>query len=504
MASEILNAIVKNTKQFLEEMPKSKRKKKGQFFTSYETAVFMASLFDLSILPEQVVILDPGAGSGILSAALLERLCASDRFSNIHLVCYDTDEEIQTLLLKNLEIMAELSSVPVDFEIRTDNYILSQQDDFGETCFASDNPQKYDLIIGNPPYLRVIRNDPCAMAMPSVVHGAPNMYFLFAAMSLFNLKEDRELVYIIPRSWTSGAYFEKFRKYLLTYGSLMHIHLFVSRDKVFNEESVLQETMIIKVKKTTQPVDAIIISSSRSNNDFENIVSQSVPYSTVVSGAASFVYLPTGQEELKVLQTIGRYKMTLPDIGLRMRTGIVVDFRQWEDLRKGPGEHIVPLFYAQHIKNGRVNHEPSGKDYDWITDEKPGLIQKNKNYVFCKRFTAKEERRRLQCGIYLASDFPDYPFIGTQNKINYVDWIDERDTALETVYGIYALLNSTIFDVYYRILNGSTQVNSTEVNTIPVPPVELINEIGSQLIKADDLSTEICDRIVMEVAYGTC
>ena len=48
----------------------------------------------------------------------------------------------------------------------------------------------------------------------------------------------------IPRSWTSGAYFKRFRKYFLTEGKLEHIHLFVSRNKVFDKESVLQETII--------------------------------------------------------------------------------------------------------------------------------------------------------------------------------------------------------------------------------------------------------------------
>ena len=70
----ILEAVVLNTRTYLEAMPKAVRKKKGQFFTSQETARYMASLFDLSNLRGSVQILDPGAGSGILSAALIERL----------------------------------------------------------------------------------------------------------------------------------------------------------------------------------------------------------------------------------------------------------------------------------------------------------------------------------------------------------------------------------------------------------------------------------------------
>ena len=50
-------------------------------------------------------------------------------------------------------------------------------------------------------------------------------------------------------------------------------------------------------------------------------------------------------------------------------------------------------------------------------------MQDNKNYLFVKRFTAKEEPRRLQCGVYLAKKFPQYQKISTQNKINFVDGV---------------------------------------------------------------------------------
>ncbi len=502
MTGDLLSTVVDSTKTFLESMPKTVRKKKGQFFTSLETAKYMANLFDLSILPEKVSILDPGTGSGILSAAVIDRLNATGLVKSIYLTCYETDSAIQPLLQKNLMFMKEHSLVPLEYELISENYILAQQHDFTRDFLAINTPPKYDLIIANPPYLRIARKDAEALAMPDVVHGAPNLYFLFAAMSLFNLRDGAEMTYILPRSWTSGLYFQRFREYLLTFGKLTHIHLFVSRDRVFKEEEVLQETLIIKIKKTAITPECIDISSSQSNNDFDNVSTLTVPYSSVVAGKDLYVFLPTSDEEMNVIHKIHRYARTFPEEGLRMRTGIVVDFRQWEELRKEPGAHVVPLFYSQHIRGGRVHHDPSGKEYDWIIDEKPGLIQKNKNYVFCKRFTAKEERRRLQCGVYLSADFPDYTFIGTQNKINYVDLMDGSEMDLPMAYGVYALLNSTLFDIYYRVLNGSTQVNSTEINSIPVPPIAKIRQIGERVLLTGNLSTPACDRIVTEVAYG--
>lgn len=497
----MLDTIISRTAEFLEEMPKSKRKKKGQFFTSKETAIFMARLFDLSDFPQVLEILDPGAGTAILSAALIDRIIAETAVHAIHLTCYENDPDVLPVLKSNLEYIKSNSTIQFEYTLIEDDYIISQSADFEGSLLASNRVPKYNLIIGNPPYLRVARNNPAALALPTVVHGAPNLYFLFASMSLFNLKDNCEMVYIIPRSWTSGEYFKAFRRYFLNIGKLEQIHLFVSRDKVFSQEKVLQETIIIKVRKTDIRPKNVIITSSQTNDDFQNLTSISIPYTDVVSGKNLYVYLPTSQDDVHVIQLINRYNKTFPDEGFRMRTGIVVDFRQWDELRKEPGEHILPLFYSQHIRDGRVYHTPSGKEFDWIVDSVPGLIQKNKNYVFCKRFTAKEEKRRLQCGIYLASDFPEYEFIGTQNKINYIDSTDSSELSLPLTYGIYALLNSTIFDKYYRILNGSTQVNSTEINNIPVPPVSDIIKIGTRLIKSDDISTPNCDEIIREVSY---
>ena len=122
---------------------------------------------------------------------------------------------------------------------------------YNEMICADPNPLKYDMVIGNPPYMKIAKDAPEAKAMPDICYGAPNLYFLFAAMGMFNLIPNGELVYIIPRSWTSGAYFKRFRQKFLNDGVLEHIHLFVSRDKVFENESVLQETIIIKMRKST-------------------------------------------------------------------------------------------------------------------------------------------------------------------------------------------------------------------------------------------------------------
>lgn len=483
LESSTLNKAYNITSSFVESIPKKERKKYGQFFTSQKTAEFMASLFTIDFSKPELRLLDAGAGTGLLTTALVERLRNCGYKGNIFAVCYENDVKVLPTLAENLENLK--NTLGIKYEIRIDNYLTSQN--FVCADFFKKEAEEFDMIIGNPPYLKIAKDAPEALAMPEVCYGAPNLYFLFWAMGINNLKDGEEMVYIIPRSWTSGAYFERFRKFLFRHCVITNIHIFGSRDKVFDGESVLQETMIIKVKKTKEKPQYVKMSSSETS-DFADIKYYDVDYNTIVA-RNQFVFLVTSQEEADILSRVNSQSNTLESDDLRMRTGLIVDFRTREVLRDNDEDGSYPLFYSHHIKDGRVLW-PAGREAEYIVTDKSGYLQENTDYLFVKRFTSKEEKRRLQCGIYLKADHSQYKYISTQNKINYI-----KCETPEMAYGLFVLLNSTLYDAYYRILNGSTQVNSTEINLMPVPSKDDIREMGRELIGME-LTEQNCDKIV--------
>lgn len=481
--NNIIEEVVVNTNSFINSVPKSERKKFGQFFTTAKTAEYMASLFNIDYTKSELSILDAGAGTGILSAALLDKIANDGYIGKIKLTCYETDPAVLPILKKNIQLAQERYSI--EYEIFTENYITSQF--FGEGSLLNCDSNKFDYIIGNPPYLKVSKDAPEALSMPQVCHGAPNLYFLFWAMGIYNLRPKGELVYIIPRSWTSGAYFKKFRSYLFDNCVISDIHLFESRDKVFGGDAVLQETMVVKVvKTTTQPHNINITTSSTS--EFSDIREFKAPYNVVIP-KNQFVYLITSAEDSAVLERVNRLPNTLPDIKMKMQTGIVVDFRTREVLRDSMEEDAYPLLYSQHIKDGRVIW-PVGKEGEFIKTTHTAYLQENSDFLIVKRFTSKEEKRRLQCGIYLKKRFSQFRYISTQNKVNFI----KCDSPCIT-YGLYVLLNSSLYDAYYRIMNGSTQVNSTEVNQIPIPEREVIEAMGRELMHSE-LTESNCNTIL--------
>ena len=70
----MLGQIIETTDNFIASVPKNKRKQYGQFFTNLTTAKFMAGLFNFDLSKPNIEILDAGAGTGILSAAVVQRL----------------------------------------------------------------------------------------------------------------------------------------------------------------------------------------------------------------------------------------------------------------------------------------------------------------------------------------------------------------------------------------------------------------------------------------------
>ena len=121
-------------------MPKSLRKNYGQFFTSKETALYMASLFNIP-KNDEISILDPGAGSGILSAALIEHLCKLN-VKTVNLVCYENDDNIIELLEENLALIKSNVEITLNYEIRRENYILSQENDYNEMLDSNPKTEK--------------------------------------------------------------------------------------------------------------------------------------------------------------------------------------------------------------------------------------------------------------------------------------------------------------------------------------------------------------------------
>ena len=86
--------------------------------------------------------------------------------------------------------------------------------------------------------------------------------------------------------------------------------------------------------------------------------------------------------------------------------------------------------------------------------------------MLLRRLSAKEEPRRLQSCVYYQSG--DNEYISIENHVNYLVHSNGTPLSIDEVEWINGILTSDDYDIYYRIINGSTQVNAGELNKLPL------------------------------------
>ena len=214
-----------------------------------------------------------------------------------------------------------------------------------------------------------------------------------------------------------------------------------------------------------------------------------------------FIHLPSRDEHSEARLTMEQLSASLEALGVSVSTGRVVDFRAKEFLRQQPGRDTVPLIYPCHFNGGFV-HWPKEKA------RKPNAIVSNEQtrellvpagvYVLVKRFTAKEERRRIAACIYDSHQI-EAPLVGFENHLNYFH-IAGRGLPLALAKGLAAFLNSTVVDVYFRQFNGHTQVNATDLRSLNYPTRAELDRLGVRISDAG-ISQEQLDSIMEEELF---
>jgi len=478
------------------------KKTNGQFFTPLKIAEFMAN--EATYNSDTLKILDPGCGTGILSCALIEKLSNSARIKDIELHTYETDENIIPYSNKSFDFLKEWlaeKGISFRYQILKNDFILrnaSVLNNSKQLFFESskDDLHYYDYIISNPPYFKISKADIKAKLCDEIIHGQPNIYALFLGVSAHLLKPNGELIFIIPRSFSSGEYFRKFRDNFFNTIEIHSLHLFNSRTEAFKKENVLQENIIIKAKRKNGSTPEVKISVSNGISDLKSSTNRYISMDNLVNlnSKEKVLYLPTDEEDEKIISIFKNWTNKLKNFNTQISTGPVVPFRATEFLIESEELDSVPLFWLINTSKMRISHPVNKKNKkQWIIKSKNSfsLLLINTNYVFLRRFSAKDDKSRLVATPYF-SDCYNYEHIGIENHLNYIykvnGSLDEHE-----VIGLAALLNSTLFDAYFRTFNGNTQVSATELRQISFPDWNIIQELGLLLRNKQYDNQEVID-----------
>jgi adenine-specific DNA-methyltransferase len=455
------------------------RSRLGQFMTPGPIAELMASL--IRTQRRDIRILDPGAGVGSLTAASVDKLVSRRKPPrSISVTCLEVDERLCARLERTLRACrerCEAARVEFEYDLRHEDFILAECD--AGTGLLSASDERYDLVVMNPPY-RKINVDSTERSYLRQLHiETSNLYSAFMLLGARRLADGGEFISISPRSFCNGPYFRPFRLELLDLLDIRQLHSFESRNEAFKGDSVLQENLIVYGRRSRDQSERVQISTTLFDGSTRDrlVTAEGVWRS---DDPDAVIHLCADDEVDAVARQLNALPNLLADLGITASTGRVVDFRARGHLRQEPGPGTAPLVFPLHVREGGVcwpiesARKPNAID---MNDETERLFVPRGHYVLIRRFSAKEERRRVVAALYDPGQI-NADRIGFDNKLNYLHK-DGRGLDPQLARGLVVYLNSTMLDDYFRTFSGHTQVNATDLRRLPFPTEDALRALGN-------------------------
>lgn len=354
--------------------------------------------------------------------------------------------------------------------------------------FNDNNLEGYSHAILNPPYKKMRSNSIHRKLLSSIGIETVNLYSAFVALTIKTLSREGQLVAIIPRSFCNGPYYKSFRKLILEETAIKQLHLFKSRDKAFKDDEVLQEMVIMMLERGG--IQGEVKISTATDDSFSDYNEEMIPFDKVVleGDDEKFFHIPTTDEENILPSSI---QFTLANLGINVSTGPVVGFRKKEHLRMMPEEGTVPLLYPTHIESQGIHWvkpDPKKANAILLNEETKKLLYPNGYYTIIRRFSAKEEKKRIISGVTIPEALDNAPSLGFDNGLNILHQ-NKQGLPKELAFGLHIYLSSTLVDKYFRTFNGHTQVNATDLRVMLFPSTDILILLGEWYLKSKNVIT---------------
>jgi hypothetical protein len=274
------------------------------------------------------------------------------------------------------------------------------------------------------------------------------------------------------------------------------MHLFDARDKAFRDDDVLQENIILLLERGAHQGDVTI--STSTDDSFVDYAAHLHPFSQIVlpDDPERFIHISSGAAQ-EIPDLPSTFSHSLEDIGVEVSTGPIVDFRVKVDLRDMPEQGCVPLIYPCHFSGSAMEWpKPGGKKPNALrlNPETQKWLFPNGRYAVVRRFSSKEEKRRIVAAM-VSPDLFDTQYLGFENHLNVFHHA-KQGLPEDLTRGLVTYLNSTMVDAYFRRFSGHTQVNATDLRRMRYPSRDTLNQLGRWSAKHGALSQEELDKKV--------
>ena len=338
-----------------------------------------------------------------------------------------------------------------------------------DSLWQEPSGERFDLVIGNPPYGRIGLPPELRRRYRRSLYGHANQYGVFTDLALRWTVRGGVIAYVTPTSFLAGEYFKALRALLAHAAPPAAVDFIADRKGVFDD--VLQETLLAAYRRDgsagSARVHYILVDTEGST-----AIAEAGDFRLPADPAQPWL-LPRVPEHAALIARLAAMPMRLRDWGYKVSTGPLVWNRHKDQLRDRPARNTYPLIWAEAVAGpGRFvfraekrNHKPYfevRRGDDWLTIDRP--------CVLVQRTTAKEQARRL-----IAAELPErlvheHGRVVVENHLNMIRPLNREPKVSPAV--VAALLNSEIVDHAFRCISGSVAVSAFELEALPLPSLE--------------------------------
>ena len=471
---------------YMAMLPPERRTEHGVFYTP---PVLTARLVDdaeaAGITWATARVLDPACGGGAFLTPVAERMIRAMEGTEPAIVVRALSSRLRGYEIDPFG--AWLSQVALDVLVLPLTRAAGRG--LGEVVIVCDSLERYpprerfDLVIGNPPYGRVRLPDDMRARYRRSLHGHANLYGLFTDLALRHAKADGVVAYITPTSFLAGRYFTALRRLLGRQAPPVTVDVVRARKGVFDD--ALQETALAVFQKGQGPgpiaVRGVDVTSAGEL--------WAEPIGTVVlpRNPSDPWVLPRERAHGPFVARLAATQHRLADWGWTVSTGPLVWNRHKPQLRWRASTCTRSLIWAEAVgADGtfrfpatKPNHPPHfalrPEVDDWLLVDRP--------CVLLQRTTAKEQARRL-IAAPLTQTFLDAHdgAVVVENHLNMVRPVADG-TPKVSAEALAAFLNGDAADAAFRCISGSVAVSAYELEAMPVPPPSAMRALEETLAR---------------------
>lgn len=425
-------------------------------------------------------LIDPSCGGGAFLVAAAIRLWEANRNSNSKFIFKKVSTQLKGIELDpfsawiaRVTLESALLPLCISANSRLPDDIVVTGD-----ALTTSNLGSFDLIIGNPPYGRVVLSKELRTKYERSLYGHANLYGIFTDLALRIVKHNGIIAYLTPTSFLGGKYFMNLRHLITSQTTPVAFDFITDRDGVF--EDVLQETMltVFKVGQLSSIASVSTLTPKKMHSTkVERIGTVQIPV-----GAQPWM-IPRTTQDREILSAIQHMPTRLKDLGYSVSTGQLVWNRFKPQLKTKLTASSLPLIWAESVTNSGFRFSAEKRNHLPFFEVRK--IQKflvtSKTCILVQRTTSIEQNRRLIAAV-LPQDFIDeHNGVVVENHLNMV--VAEDSAALIPLTVVEALLNSYTLDQVFRCISGSVAVSAYELNNLPLPNVTQLNSLANSIKK---------------------